>query len=570
MFDRLPRRRTFAIVWLSALALILGAFPAAAKPSGTVNVQLLSINDFHGQLEPVPSTSSGGRVGATPAGGGAYLATHLQNLEATNPNTAIVAAGDLIGASPLLSALFHDEPTIEALSMMGLDLAAVGNHEFDEGSAELQRMQNGGCHPVDGCLDGDDFAGAGFQYLSANVVREANGKTLFPAYKIRAFGGAKIAFIGLTLEGTPSIVTPSGVAGLDFLDEADTINALIPQIQAKGVETIVVLIHEGGAQSVLANESTIDSCVGISGAIVDIVDNLDEAVDVVISGHTHLPYNCFFNGMYVTSAFSTGRVVTDIDLTIDRATGEPTAVVVDNKIVTRDVTQDAATNALIAKYNAIAAPLANRVIGSITATITRTNNAAGESALGDVIADAQLESTNDPAYPQGPAAVAFMNPGGIRADLTYPSSPAGEGDGNVTYGEMFTVQPFGNSMVTMTLTGAQIETMLEQQFTGCGPGTTNRILQPSAGFTYTWDLSNAPCAKVDPATIMLNGSPLDLGANYRVTVNSFLADGGDSFPILTQGTNRQGGDVDTDAFEDYFTAHSPVAPGPQNRITQVP
>jgi 5'-nucleotidase len=425
-------------------------------------------------------------------------------------------------------------------------------------------MQEGGCHPVDGCQDGDEFLGANFRYLAANVVRQDNGKTIFPAYKVRSFAGVKIAFIGMTLEGTPSIVTPSGVAGLDFLDEADTVNALVPELKEKGVETIVVLIHEGGAQT-----GTFNGCNGISGAIVDIVNHFDPEVDVVISGHTHNAYNCTINNMLVTSAASFGRIVTDVDLTIDRATGEVTTMSANNNIVTRDVPKDSFITALIAKYNAIAAPLANRVIGSITANITRTNNAAGESALGDVIADGQLAATADPAF--GGAVVAFMNPGGIRADLTYAGSPVGEGDGNVTYGEMFTVQPFGNSMVTLTLTGEQIDTLLEQQFVGCGqPTGAQKILQVSAGFTYSWSLSAPACNKVDPSTIMINGVVVDPAASYRVTVNSFLADGGDNFSVLKLGTDRLGGDVDTDAFEKYFVANSPVAPGPQNRITQVP
>jgi len=358
------------------------------------------------------------------------------------------------------------------------------------------------------------------------------------------------------------------VAGYDFLDEAATINALVPVIQAKGAETIVVLIHEGGVQNVASNETTIDQCNGISGAITGIVNALNSEVDLVISGHTHQPYNCVINGIPTTSSFSFGRLVTDIDMTIDRATGEHVGpILIDNKIVTRTVTPDPVITALIAKYNVIAAPLANRVIGQITADITRTANSAGESALGDVIADAQFDQTNDPGF--GDAVVAFMNPGGIRADLTYLSSAAGEGNGNVTFGESFTVQPFGNSLVTMTLTGAQIETLLEQQLAGCTLASA-RILQVSAGFTYTWVASGPVCDKVNPATIMLNGVVINPAANYRVTVNSFLADGGDSFPILVQGTNRLGGAVDTDALEAYFVTHSPVAPGPQNRITMVP
>jgi 5'-nucleotidase len=554
--------RVFSLV-IALVLVMVTAMSVGAVPSGTVDVQILALNDFHGNL--LPPSGSSGRVGAIDAGGVEYLATHISNLRALNPNTVVVSAGDMIGASPLLSALFHDEPTIEAFNLIGLDFNAVGNHEFDEGWDELVRMQEGGCHPVDGCLDGDDFAGANFQFLAANVVRKDNGKTIFPAYKTRSFAGAKIAFIGMTLEGTPLIVSPAGIAALNFLDEATTVNALVPQLKAKGIETIVVLIHEGGVQVPIS--SPYNSCVGISGPIVDIVNNLDDEVDVVISGHTHQPYNCIIDGKIVTSAFSFGRLVTKVDLTIDRATGEVVTMVADNRIVTRDVPKASLLTALIAKYNALAAPLANRVIGQITADILRAQNPAGESALGDVIADAQLYATAPVGF--GEAVAAFTNPGGIRADLTYASSAAGEGDGNVTFGESFTVQPFGNSLVTMTLTGAQIERVLEEQFVGCTLGTA-RILQVSAGFTYTWNSLGGICDKVDPASISINGVPLDLSANYRITVNSFLAEGGDSFPTLALGTNRLGGEVDTDAIERYLTDFSPVAPGPQNRIIRVP
>jgi 5'-nucleotidase len=555
--------RVFSLVLvLVLLATVVSS--TLANPSGTVEVQILALNDFHGNL--MPPAGSSGRVGAIDAGGVEYLATHIENLRSLNRNTVVVSAGDMIGASPLLSALFHDEPTIEAFNLIGLDFNAVGNHEFDEGVYELIRMQEGGCHPVDGCLDGDGFDGASFRFLAANVTWKKNDKPIFPAYKIKAFNGVQVAFIGMTLEGTPSIVTPSGISELNFLDEADTVNALVPDLKKRGIESIVVLIHEGGFQ--VPSSSPINDCVGISGPIVDIVERLDEAVDVVISGHTHQPYNCTINGKLVTSAFSFGRLVTKIDLTIDRSTRDVTAMVADNRIVTRDVPKASLLTALIEKYNAIAAPLENRVVGSITADITRTANAAGESALGDVIADAQLDATDDPGF--GEAVVAFMNPGGIRADLVYAGSPAGEGDGNVTYGEIFTVQPFGNSLVTMTLTGAQIDTLLEQQFNGCGIQNANRILQVSEGFSYSWSSSALACDKVDPATIMINGVTVDPGASYRVTVNSFLADGGDNFLVLVEGTERLGGDVDTDAFEKYMAANSPLAPGPQDRITLVP
>jgi 5'-nucleotidase len=555
----------------SLRSLLIGAVPALAlasapcveaSPDGAVDVQILAVNDFHGNL--LPPAGSSGRVGSVNAGGAAYLATHIEALRALNPNTVTVSAGDMIGASPLLSALFHDEPSIEAFNLMGLDFNAVGNHEFDEGIDELRRMQEGGCHPVDGCLDDDDFAGAEFRFLAANVRWKKNDKPIFPAYRTRSFEGIQVAFIGMTLEGTPSIVTPSGIAALEFLDEADTVNALIPELRQRGVEAIVVVVHEGGSPSAF----DYNGCTGVSGPIVDIVQRMDDAVDVVISGHTHQPYNCTIDGKLVTSAYSFGRLVSKIDLTIDRGTGDVVSKVADNRIVTRDVPPDDEVNALIAKYDQIAAPLANRVIGSITADITRATNAAGESALGDVIADAQLSATAPAGF--GEAVVAFMNPGGIRADFTFAGSGAGEGDGNVTYGEMFTVQPFGNSLVTMTLTGAQIDTLLEQQFQGCGTQTATRILQVSAGFGYVWSASAPACAKVDAATITINGVAVDPAANYRVTVNSFLADGGDNFTVLVQGTDRLGGEVDTDALEKYFAANAPVAPGPQNRITRAP
>ncbi|MBK7456719.1 MAG: bifunctional metallophosphatase/5'-nucleotidase [Anaerolineales bacterium] len=570
----MKNKKVFSILLLLVLLSTLIVSTVSAKPSPTVDVQILAVNDFHGNLEP-PAGSSG-RIGTINAGGAEYLATHINTLRALNPNTVVVSAGDMIGASPLLSALFHDEPSIEAFNAMGLDFNAVGNHEFDEGFVELLRMQKGGCHPVDGCLDGDDFAGAKFKYLAANVVfndddeddddskknKDEDLKTLFSAYKIREFNSVKVAFIGMTLEGTPGIVTPSGVAGLTFLDEADTVNALIPELKKEGVQTIVVLIHEGGAQVAPA---PYNGCVGISGAIVDIVNRFDPEVDVVISGHTHNAYNCMINNMLVTSAASFGRVVTDVDLKINRKSGEVVSMSANNNIVTRDVAKDGFITALIAKYNAIAAPLANRVIGAITATITRTNNAAGESALGDVIADAQLFATADPA--NGGAVIAFMNPGGIRTDLNYASSAAGEGDGKVTYGESFAVQPFGNNLTTISMTGAQIKVALEQQFDNPAVGQS-RILQVSNGFTYSWSLSAPVGSKI--SNMMLNGVAISDTSTYRVTVNSFLADGGDNFFAFKDGTDRLGGAVDTDALEKYFVAFPLVAPGPQNRITVLP
>jgi 5'-nucleotidase len=567
--------RRFTTAALALLALAAIAIPAAAAKTEAVakqsnrnkpvEVQILGLNDFHGNLAP-PTGSSGNistPTGTVTAGGVEYLATHVRALRATNPkNTAFVSAGDLIGATPLLSALFHDEPSIEAFNAMGLDFNGVGNHEFDEGVDELLRMQFGGCHPVDGCRDGDGFAGASFQFLAANVAYKSNGKTIFPPFAIRHFEGVAVAFIGMTLEGTPSIVSPAGISHVDFFDEADTVNALVADLKRrKGIKNYVILLHEGGS----VDAGFVNDCKNPRGALPAVVERMDAEVDIVITGHTNWAVNCSgpnkLFGKVVTGAAAFGRLITDIDVTFDRKTEEILDIKVENRIATRDVAKAADMTALIAKYDAVAAPFANRPIGKITGQITRAQNAAGESALGDVIADAQQF---DAASAGTGSQLAFMNSGGIRADLTFTSSSAGEGDGVVTYGEAFTVQPFGNSLVTMTLTGAQIKALLEQQFTG-----GNGILQISNGFAYTYTVSAAPGSKVSNMT--LNGTPIDPAASYRVTVNSFLADGGDNYGILREGTNRIPGNVDTDAFENYLKANpGGIAPGPQNRITRLP
>ncbi|WP_437777313.1 bifunctional metallophosphatase/5'-nucleotidase [Sorangium sp. So ce1097] len=535
----------------------------------TVRVQILAFNDFHGNLEPPAGIS--GRVtlpDATQvdAGGVAYFASRVAALRATNPNTVVVSAGDLIGASPLVSALFHDEPTIEAMNLLGLDINGVGNHEFDKGTAELLRMQYGGCSPVDGCTDGTFFAGASFQFLAANVVVDTtSGRTLFPRYDVREFDGVKIAFIGMTLEDTPSIVTPIGVAGLSFMDEVDTVNDIVPELKAQGIEAIVVVLHEGGLPTGHFNE-----CPGLSGPLVDIATNVDPAVDVIVSGHTHQAYNCILGDTIVTSAASFGRLVTDIDLEISRSTGEVTSKTANNVVVVRE-DADPTVDALVTRYKDLAAPLANVQIGTITAALDRAVPAGGAGlfTMGAVIADSQLAATRDART--GGAEVALMNPGGVRADLTHAASATEPMDGVVTYGEAFAVQPFGNSLVVMTLTGEQIDALLEQQFRVDSMGTPRSvILQVSDGFTYTYSQSAPIGAKVDIASIRINGVPIEATRTYRVTVNSFLASGGDGFTVLNDGTDRLGGALDLDALRDYFAASSPVSPPPLDRIAAVP
>jgi 5'-nucleotidase len=560
------------ILACAAVALGLIALPQAALAQSDAgkgsnhdqHVQVLAINDLHGNIQP-PTGSSGTVPGPdgkpVSVGGVEYLKTHVDQLRAQpgHDRSFFVGAGDLIGASPLISGLFHDEPTIEALNLMGMDWSSVGNHEFDEGVDELHRMQNGGCHPLDGCQDGDPFAGAAFQYLAANVFYQGTDDTIFPPYKLVRVGDTKLAFIGMTLKGTPDIVTPSGVAGLEFTDEAQTANALVAKLRREqGVRAFIVLLHQGDQQNppYAKGFQDINGCENLTGDLGPILDQLSPQVDVVASAHTHQAYNCRIGGRLVTSAASFGRLITDFELTLDHRTHDISGASAVNVPVTRDVADPAETK-LIQKYDVASGPIAHRVIGSITADITRAASPAGESSLGDLIADSQLEATAPSDF--GGAVVAFMNPGGIRADLPYDHSDAGEAPGQVTYNELYTVQPFANTMVVKTMTGDMIKRLLEQQFDNPSAGQS-KMLQVSHGFEYTWDPAKPKGQKVDPASIKINGTTVDPAGSYRVAMNNFLSTGGDGFTVFNEGTDQLGGDVDIDAFGDYIAAHSPVAP----------
>jgi 5'-nucleotidase len=554
---------------LTATLLLLGTSITTGAPNNlteeTVELQIVALNDFHGQIEP-PSGSQTLYYNTTnypfkaEVGGASYLATQIKALKATNPNTVIVSAGDCIGASPLVSAFFHDEPTIEALSEIGLEYSAVGNHEFDKGVPELQRMQYGCCHQVDGCQDKDRFVGAGYKYLTANVVNSANSNinntnsTLFPPYMIREIEGIPVAFIGVSLKDTPTIVAPSNVRGLTFLDEADSINTVVGELKKKGIKTIIVLIHDGGQQDGLPSESR-----NFRGSIIDVVKRCDKEVDVFVTGHTHQSYVSTIDGRIVTQADYQGKFLTDIDLVISKETGDVLLARAKNVAVTRDVPKDADVSEIVEKYSTLAKPLTQKVIGSITADISKTPGNSGESALGDVIADTQLRSAR-----QEGAIVAFMNPGGIRTDLIYQASQS-EGPGNVTYGEAFSVQPFSNSIFAVNLTGSQIDELLEEQFDNPSPGI-NSILQVSRGFNYTWNQSAPSGQKVDIKSIKINGKSIDPKESYRVAANGYLADGGDNFTVFSAGENRICGVSDVDAFIEYFQAFSPVSPGGMDRI----
>lgn len=528
----------------------------AAESEEPIHVQVLALNDFHGNLEP-PSGSLG-KINGIEAGGAEFLATHLKQLRKNNPYTITVSAGDLFGASPLLSALFNEKPTIESMNLMGLDLNAVGNHEFDKGYQPLVKLLKGDCL---GNNCASTFSGAQFGFLAANVIVNETGKTLFPAYEIRQFGPIKVAFVGLVLERVDLLVLADKIEGLTFLPEAATVNALIPELTKQGVNTVVVLIHEGGQSPGGFNE-----CAGISGPIVSIAEKLHDNVSVILSGHTHQAYNCRIGNKLVTSAASNGRLVTNIDLMLDPVRNQLISARADNVIITRNVSKDEMQTKLIQHYKEGAAPIANRVIGRITEDMMKAINQVGESSLGKMIADAQLQASMQ--VDGGVADVAFVNPGGIRTDLSYLSSNVLEGDGNVTYGEAYAVQPFNNILITMSLTGAEIIEALEQQFTGCGVDQT-RILQVSSGFKYSYYAYKNPCEKIDRASVMINGENLDLDKTYRVVANNFLSGGGDGFSAFRLGRSPTVVGLDIDALKNYLTEKSPLLPDVIPRISRL-
>ncbi|APE22934.1 MULTISPECIES: bifunctional metallophosphatase/5'-nucleotidase [Streptomyces] len=598
--NKTARRVLAAGAGLVTVGALVAAMPSAGAGVDTfaghgkdwgrmVDVQLLSFNDLHGTLEP-PAGSSGqvtrvkedGTTEKVDAGGVEYLATHLRQARQGNRYSITAAAGDLIGASPLLSGLFHDEPMIGALNKLDLDVTSVGNHEFDEGAVELARMQNGGCHPTAGCyVKGKTFQGADFPYLAANVTKEKTGKPLLDPYFIWEKNGVRIGFIGVTLEGTPNVVTAEGVKGLKFGDEVETINKYTKILERKGVKSIVALVHEGGMPASSAYNYNCDGDgdgdgEGVSGAIVDIAKNVSPQVDALVTGHTHQAYVCSIpdpsgKPRLVTSASSFGKLYTDTTLTYDRRTKDivRTAVASANHVVSRDVPKAADMTKLIGDWQTLAAPIANRPQGWIAADINGRGSTAYEKPLGDVIADAQLEGLA-PAD-KGGAQLALMNPGGIRADLVHKASGA-EGDGVVTYGESFTVQPFTNMMNVVDLSGANLIAALKQQVSGSNLNSV-KILQVSKGLTYTLDMTKTGADRVVDGTIKLNGAAIDPSKTYRVAMNEFLAGGGDGFAALATGTNKLVGASDLDVFNAYLAAHSsaaaPLAVPAADRITVV-
>nr|WP_062337998.1 bifunctional metallophosphatase/5'-nucleotidase [Herbidospora sakaeratensis] len=574
----LKRLAVATVATAGVIALAIG--PAGASASGSekkkddelIPIRILSINDLHGNLEP--PTGSSGRIAdetgtiVDGAGGAAYLATYVK--QQRNRDTVLVAAGDLIGASPLLSAAFHDEPTVAFLDSLELATSSAGNHEFDEGYAELKRVMEGKCHPVDGCSPAGKWKGTDFEFIAANVIDTKKNKPALAPYYVERINGEKVAFIGLVTKTTPSIVTASGIAGLEFTDEVAAANETSEYLRdVKGIKAQVVLVHEG--DQVTPNQSP-DACPITKGAGSRIAEGIDPEIDLVISGHSHQAYICKATDpagqqRVYTQGSSFGRVLTQIDFKINKGTGDivRSSVVADNTVVRRTVTPDPATVSFINDWKTRVATVANKKVGDITADITNVAVPSGESPLGNLIADSQLES----AKAGGNAQIALMNPGGIRTTLTYASSPVGEGPGVTTYGEIFAVQPFNNLVQVVTLTGAELKLVLEQQWVG-GPNNQafTKILQPSSNFTYSYSNSAPWGSKV--SDIKIDGVPVTAAQSIRVAANNFLVGGGDAFAAFTQGDDLWSGPLDIDAFEAYLTANSPVAPPVPNHITVLP
>lgn len=546
---------------LSAVVIagLLLAGCATTPPGKTTELTLLSINDFHGNIQPAKPTPlmprlpdpATGEVKPQPAGGVAHLATALALLKAKNPDALLVAGGDLIGASPLISNLLRDEPTLAAMSQLGISASALGNHELDAGLPELLRQARGDCAPA-GCL-WPGYRGPGFPFLGANVLDAATGKPVLPTHVMQQAGGLKVAVAGVATKETPQVIVARAIKGLRFADEADTLNALVPQLKAEGAQVLVAVMHEGGVQGKdgAANDPSY-ACPTLSGRVLDIAKRLDPAYAIIIGGHTHQAYTCKINGRLVVQAGSYGGWITESKLKID-ATGR----VLEASAVNHPVLQSAyAPNAALADLVARAAALTEAARLKPVATLPRgavrsAKEPHGDAALGNLIADSQLVF----ARKQGPADIAFMNPGGIRADLVVePGKPT-------TMSDLLAIQPFGNEIVVLTLTGQQLWDVLQRQLPK--GDAAPRMLQPSWTLHYRW--RTGPDGTPQLGEILIDGKPLERTRDYRIVVNNFLSEGGDAQAGFRHGRDRAVLGTDIDALvgllRDQTQAMDRVAPG---------
>ncbi|MFH8519200.1 bifunctional metallophosphatase/5'-nucleotidase [Streptomyces gelaticus] len=577
MINRFVRRGAPALAFVPLLL----AGPAALRPDSAeadpapgspTPVQLLAVNDLHGNLLPVDGAA--GRIThrgpAIQAGGLAQMATLLDEARAGRPNSLTVGAGDMIGGSPLLSALFHDEPTVDALEELGLGVTSVGNHEFDEGPAELRRMIEGGCHPEDGCAPDAPYKGAEFAYLAANVTERGSTAPLLKPYTIKTLpGGQRIGFIGLVTKDAPEAINSAMIRDLEFHDELPVIKRYSKELTRRGVRAQVVLLHEGEAVSGQAGAGCDDGAPGarLGGRIKEIARQAVPAVDLIISGHSHSSYECTVNDpaghrRLVTQADSFGRSFTDLRFDLD-ATGEVErrTVRAEFRPVPVGTPQQPAMAKLIETWRARSEDVANRVVGYISADMPGRGSTLPETPLGSFIADAQVAAGKAHG-----ADLALMNPGSMRADLVFHDG------GAVTYADAYRVQPFESPVWVLPVTGAQLVTALQQQFTGVN-AESPRFLQLSRELSYSVDMSLTGADRLLADTVRIDGQPVDRDAMYEVALNEFLANGGNGFTVFGEITTREGGDVtDLEALVDHLkqtTADNPATPPAPGRIAFV-
>jgi 5'-nucleotidase len=548
-----------------AAALALAACAAPQQQHALTEINLVALNDFHGNLEPSKYTytpAGSAQKQTIQAGGIDVLGGALDAFRKEDKDLLFVAAGDLVGASPAMSSMFADEPTIEVMNMMGLAASSLGNHEFDQGSKELLRQQNGGCdspRPAKACQLRKDFRGAGFSYLAANVVDAATGKNLVPGWRIVDVKGVKIGLVGAVLKDTPSVAVASAIRGLSFLDEADAINQALPAMRAQGAQVFVVLIHEGGHTGEAFDKTW---CDGLEGPIVGIVKKLDPAIRLVITGHSHKGYLCKVDGRVVTQADAAGHLLSRIKMTVDPASGRVDDIEVRNVVMAPGAfTPDPTLAAYLQQIRARSTAELAKPVARIAAALPRKENDAGESPLGDTIADAVAAAMRDEGVQIG-----FMNPGGIRKDLE-----TGEG-GVVSFGQAQAVLPFGNTLVVLDLTGAQLRALLEQQWDR--PGNERYMLQVSRALSYAWDSTRPVGQRLVPGSLKVDGKPVDDAGTYRIVANNFLADGGDNFPALAKGVKRRDtGMRDLDALIGYLKQNpetgAAALAAPQPRINKL-
>lgn len=568
--NRLTLPRLLVIVSATMLAACTTvADRAPLTPNSTETIQILALNDFHGNIEVPGSPTTffaGDERHQARLGGAARLGAALSVLRSGQEQTITVAAGDMIGASPLISSYFLDEPTVVALNRLDVSLVAVGNHEFDRGTAELRRIQTGGCEMHTSrqpCQLDKTFEGAAFQFLAANVLDE-HGRTLFPGMAVRQFGDVRLGFIGMTLKETGILVSPAGVSGYRFADEVETANTLAAQLRREGADAIVLLIHQGG---VVNPANSAKDCPELDGDILPILGRLDPTIRLVVSGHTHMAYICHLpardgSTRLLTSAGRYGAFVTDIRLEVDATSDEVLSLSAENRPITGAAGEQPDVSALVDRYAAAIAPIAGRVVGRIEGSLASRGNDL-DSPLGNLIADAQLAATRDEQ--KGGADIAFINSGGVRARFT-PAT-----DGAVTYGQIFALQPFGNNLVVLEMTGSDLKRLLEQQFAAANPAAIRQsMLIPSEGFSFSYDRARPTGDRI--VAMSLLGQPIDTGRSYRVTVNNFLASGGDGFSVFAESKPVADAGLDLDALEAYIAGgiHVPPTGRVRDETTRTP